>query len=443
MSHHSKPIWTEGLFIKPVHFQQQERYLEYILRQSVAGTHAYSWGFIEVTIDRDLLDLGKLGLISAQGLFPDGTPFRLPEDGALPSPLDLSEGIIDQVVYLCLPLQSFSREVQRSGDEKGIFRVRSTPIMINDTSGDSSQPDPVHVGQLQTSLMLQNDKRSDYSCLPVAYAVECTKEKKVMLNTRFIPPLLSCTQNTNVRQYQALVSQLLDHRSQYLSARATASGTGGPAEVSDFLMLQTLNRRVPLFRHLGKCHHVHPVELYKEFIQLAGELATFFDPPRAPELPAYDHDNMAEAFEAVIACLREQLSTIVDPRAVSIQMMEPKYGIHRAMVNDPVLMEKCNFVLAVKANVQLEELRRQIPVQTRVSTVEAIRELIVQQLPGIPIRALPFAPRQIRHHEGFVYFELDRNNPAWDSLKAKGVIAIHIAANYAGLQIELWAVKGQ
>ena len=34
MSWYSKVVWSEGMFLRPQHFQQQDRYLEALVRQS-------------------------------------------------------------------------------------------------------------------------------------------------------------------------------------------------------------------------------------------------------------------------------------------------------------------------------------------------------------------------------------------------------------------------
>ena len=70
------------------------------------------------------------------------------------------------------------------------------------------------------------------------------------------------------------------------------------------------------------------------------------------------------------------------------------------------------FVLAARADVPAEELRRRFPAQLKIGPVEKIRELVKLQLPGVPVHAVPVAPRQIPFHAGFVYFELDQTQRA-------------------------------
>ena len=92
MSAHNKVIWSEGLFLQPQHFQQQDRYFERYVETRCQALIPHSWGFTEIELERDLLSIGKFGLRRAAGVFPDGTPFRMPDDEPLPAPLDIGDG---------------------------------------------------------------------------------------------------------------------------------------------------------------------------------------------------------------------------------------------------------------------------------------------------------------------------------------------------------------
>ena len=72
----NKVVWGEGLFLQPQHLQQQERYLEWLIRGSTSALTPFSYGFTRLEIDADLLTLGKFALRSASGLMPDGTPVQ-------------------------------------------------------------------------------------------------------------------------------------------------------------------------------------------------------------------------------------------------------------------------------------------------------------------------------------------------------------------------------
>src|SRR5687767_4555289 len=105
MSAYSKVIWSEGLFLRPQHFQQQDRYFERYVEGRCHALGPHSWGFTDVESERDLLAVGKRAVRRAAGVFPDGTPFRMPEDGPLPSPYNVAGDDRDVVVQLAVPLR--------------------------------------------------------------------------------------------------------------------------------------------------------------------------------------------------------------------------------------------------------------------------------------------------------------------------------------------------
>ena len=88
-----------------------------------------------------------------------------------------------------------------------------------------------------------------------------------------------------------------------------------------------------------------------------------------------------------------------------------------------------------------ETLRRQFPNHIKIGPVEQIRELVNVALPGIAIRPLPVAPRQIPYHAGVTYFELDRTSKYWKGLSKSGGMAIHLAGDFSKVEMECWAIR--
>src|SRR5687767_13651742 len=120
MSVFSKVVWSEGLFLRPHHFQQQDRYFERYVETRCQALIPHSWGFTE--LERDFLSIGKFGLRRAAGVFPDGTPFRMPEDAPLPAPIDIGQAR-DQVIHLTVPLRAAGApDVDRTPGPDGLVR---------------------------------------------------------------------------------------------------------------------------------------------------------------------------------------------------------------------------------------------------------------------------------------------------------------------------------
>jgi type VI secretion system protein ImpJ len=122
-------------------------------------------------------------------------------------------------------------------------------------------------------------------------------------------------------------------------------------------------------------------------------------------------------------------------------LTEHRYGIRVATVSDRSIYSKYTFILAAQSDMPAEAMQRRLVGQIKMGPVEQIRELVNAALPGIALHALPAAPRQIPYHTGKAYFELDRTSAIWKQTGNSAGLAIHMAGEFPGLELELWAVK--
>src|SRR5262249_35466440 len=154
-------------------------------------------------------------------------------------------------------------------------------------------------------------ERTGFVCLGVARLVELRADRQVMLDETFIPPTLDCAASRNLANFIAEIQGLLHHRGEALAARVSQSGPTGGAEISDYLLLQVVNRYEPLFSHLISASTVHPETLFGLSVQLAGDLATYArTEKRPPAFPTYRHEDLAGTFAPVMRSIRQSLSAV-------------------------------------------------------------------------------------------------------------------------------------
>jgi len=444
MSANNKVIWSEGLFLQPQHLQQQERFFERYVETRCRALTSHSWGLTEVEVERDLLSIGKLGLRRAVGVFPDGTPFRMPEDEPLPPAIEIGAQTRDQRVHLALPIRRPGElDVDRAAAGEGLERHRVHELQVRDATSGAAGTALVEVATLRTRLLLESEVTDAYACVPLAHVVECRSDRQVVLDDTFIPTVLLARAAPRLTTLMSEMLGLVHQRGEALGGRVAATGRGSAAEIADFLMLQAINRYEPLLAHHCDGGTLHPEALYLLYAAAAGELATFTSAGRRPpKFPGYRHDRLKESFDPVIAALRTALSAVLEQAAIAIPIEQKKFGISVAIVADRSLYATAAFILAARADLPTEELRRRFPAQLKVGPVEKIRDLVTLQLPGVPVRALPVAPRQIPFHAGFAYFELDQSSDLWEQLTSSGGVALHVAGEFPGLGMEFWAIRG-
>ena len=444
MSWNNKVIWSEGMFLQPQHLQQNDRYVERLVNGRVAPLRAWQWGFGELVLDEDALALGKIALASASGLFPDGTPFDFPGTDRGPEPIELPAEIKDELIVLAVPMRrqgGLDADVAGTG-QAALARFAAIEAEVADSTLNSAQTALVQVGQLNVRLMRRSDVTDAYATLGVVRVRERRVDNQVVLDKAYIAPTLSVQGSASLAGYVREIRGLLHQRGEVLAARMGQAGRGGVAEIADFLLLQTINRFEPVFDHFDQQIPLHPERLFASCLMLAGDLSTFSSDKRRPAgYPSYSQDELEKCFPPLMVDLRRSLSMVLEQNAIPIELQERKYGVRVAMVPDKELFRSSSFVLAVNAEIAGEVLRSRFPTQTKIGPVERIRDLVNLQLPGIALRAMPVAPRQIPYHSGFNYFELERSGDLWKQLNSSGGLAMHIAGEFPGLELEMWAIR--
>jgi type VI secretion system protein ImpJ len=438
-----KVFWHEGMPVGPQHFQQQERYLSTQMRMRGQANFHYGWGFMEFSIDEQYLPLGKVVLNSARGILPDGTLFEIGH-GQQALSLDVTPGLTNRRVVLALPMAAEGASEVRHEGVEGI----STPyiahrIMVRDSAAGSHKEIPISCCRLDLRLMLEEDTEiKGYIGMPVLHILECKPDKTVLLDKDFMPTFLHLSASSTLSGYLREIIGLLSHRGDQLAMRVSSAGQTGTAEAADFWLLQCINRMEPVFRHLAGTPNLHPEEFFMRLLSLVGELSSFTETRKRPgSVQAYDHSGQNASFSNLMGHARHALSMVLEQHAVELPLQQRKYGILVSPIHDRSLLSTATFIIAVRADLDSEMLRTMVPKQLKISSVERIRDMVRLQLPGIKIRPLPVAPRQIPFHAGKSYFKLEITSEELAQLELSGGFALHVSGTFPGIQLQFWAIK--
>lgn len=444
MSWRNKVVWSQGMFLLPHHFQQEARYLEQVIDSRVRATHPFAWGYGALEIDEGLLAQGKLGIARAIGVLPDGTPFSIPQFDPPPPPLDIPADLKNEVVHLTLAL------ARRDGPDEvdqghsaapELARYTALTEALRDNTDGAAEPEEVQTGQLRLKLLRTRDLTGAHTAMSVALVQDRTPEALVRLDRGHIPPAWTLDASAPLPADARLVHTLVRQRAQAM-ARDMGQLSHGTSEISAFLMLQLLNRHEPLWRQIAEAPTVHPRALFELALSLAGELATFTTTGRRPpDFPLYRHDDLRGCFAPVWDALRTMLAFEHERLAQQIPLVDRGHNVHTAVVPSPELIRSAAFVLAVNAQLPAEQLRLRFPAQSKVGPAERIRQLVNSNLPGLGLRSLPTVPRELPFHAGFHYFDLERSGELWQTFAQSGNLALFIAGEFPGLELELWAIR--
>jgi type VI secretion system protein ImpJ len=440
MSWYSKVVWSEGLFLRPHHLQQNDRYLEHFVESRVGRTTPYPWGFSDIEIDRDLAQQNKFGLRRASGVLPDGTPFNLPADSPLPPPVLVPESAAGHYVWLLIPeTAANTREVDGADAESASRFFIDSETFLDSTSNLRIEQE-IDIAHQRLSYEIRKTPKPGFTGLLAARIVEVS-DKAIVFDERFAPPVLVTIAHPVVAGWLDRVIGWVETKLEELARYASDPSAGGGLQSVDYFMLQMLNREIPALKHLRGSRYVHPERLFFELLKLAGELATYSTKERrAREYPAYDHDNLETTFAPVLSDIQRFLNVDIS-RAIRLDITERARNAFIAAVRDRNLFRNATFVLEVAAQRPLTEIQGQFPALFKVGPNTKMNEIVHAHLPGIPLIHMPTPPSQIRAISNHVYFYLDRMSPLWPEFSTASGIGMHFSGDWPGLELDLWAIR--
>lgn len=452
MHRNNKVIWSEGMFLLPQHFQQQDRYFEGFIKNWGAPLYPYSWGFSTIEINTALLKQGKIQLTKGSGIFPDGTPFDFPSQNDPPLPLDIDPNLRDEDIVLALPLQGIqTTEIATSeSPDNQLARYLEDDINVSDCTTKINNDDTkIKIGRLNIKLMRKRDAADAYTTLGVARIEERRPDNQLILEEDFIPPLLNIVSNRILKEYLQQLCGLLDQRSKHLASANVHPNSRGVAEIDNLLMLQTINRYKLLFLHLNTLPILHPEKLYSVCLNFAGDLAIFDNnnSQQSSFQPAYQHDALKSCFINIVKEIRRLLDIQRDSKATLIQLKKhEKYDLWNAIIHNKELFKTNSFFLAIKTQLKPEDVRIEFPKHIKIGPLKQISDIINRQLYGIPLIPLEHEKRlrtPIPDQPGFIIFEIQQNCSLWKELEPSNELAFFVARidSFPGLELELWAVE--
>jgi type VI secretion system protein ImpJ len=436
-------LWTKGTLLSPQHLQTQDRFLEDLLRFRVDALSYCPWGFRQFRLDLDALAAGSFAITAAEGIFPDGLLFDMPESDPLPPPRSLAEHFQPNTetldVFLAVPhyrLKGLNVTPPGAGTNT---RFTTEVAMIRDEARASLEK-PVQVAQKSVRYLFDGESRQGYSCLRLA-RIRRGAAGDFHADREVLPPLLDFRASERLASIARGLVESLSARSAELSAgrrhknQSLADFTS--ADIASFWLLYTINSHLPAFRHLYEVKGGHPEDLFAEMLTLAGSLTTFSTTMHPREMPAYDHADPGPCFRDLDEKLRALLDTVVPKNHVSLAMKEVRSSVYAAALADDRYFHNTRIYLAIKADMDHGELIAQAPALVKVASGNQIEMLIRQAVSGVTMMHVQRPPSSLPQKLDYEYFQLQQNGTYWDAVVRSRNIAAWVPDNLPSAELEL------
>jgi len=451
MPNNDKPLWKEGLFIEPQHFQLLERYLT-AHTDARAGTLSYAgyqYGFAELKIGRDALLGGNFTIARASGVFPDGSSFEIGE-GASKSLTRSFTGYCrpDQQtldVYLAIPEDNSAgpRRGTDSGAPAESRYVETVKLIPDECVPDNGKE--IEVSTPNYQIRFEGEPLD--GCVRLLVARLVRNGAGYMEPRRgYSPPVLffRCSDALTdqvgglLELLWAKIGSLARCRGQSEQGRTFFSAS----ETGAFLLLNALCVYTPLLSRLCELPKIHPFEIYTRLTTLYGSLLSFMPDISLDMIPPYDHNDPGAMFTALEDRIRDALAAEfwTATAQIPLEQMDPVTWTCR--FSDDHFVRGVNLFIGVASEGQEKSLVVNVLHRMKVCSRDKIDLLISSSTAGLQLVHAQKIPEGLAAKTGYVYFGIDKQGPLWQEVETSATLGIYFPGEDLGnVTLELLALK--
>jgi len=436
----NQPVhWSEGLFLRPHHFQAADRYWAEALHTSEQWDHQYDYGVRTLEFSDDAIANYQFQLNSCHARMRDGTLISL-EPGQEPDRVDLKEAFETESVvrvYLAVPkLKMGSVNVATDADPGKHRYLESKQSAQDESQGGNDQE--IQFRTLNVRVMLSTQDLAGYEVLPIAQIQRAGQEEATPeVDDAYFPPMLAIDAwpplgRDVVRDVYDIIGQKIEHLCQQVINRGISLSTQVPGDLDRLMMLSKLNEAYSVLRVLAFAFGVHPFVAYTELCRIVGQLAIFGAERRCPDLPVYDHDDLAGIFRRVKELIEMLLARVRDYEYEQRFFIGRGRGLAVSLESQWFHTDWQWFVGVYRGNLSRDDCMKLLSpgqLNWKLGASDKVEHLFVTRSPGLHLTPLAQAPRALPPSGHVIYFEVTRGNAAWNDVLETESLAMRLNEN--------------
>jgi type VI secretion system protein ImpJ len=439
--------WHEGMFLRPHHFQTAQRHWSHLVQRNASWDHHYNWGVRAFELDIDSLNNYRCVIRSLELRLRDGTLVVASEHEPI-SPIDLRAAFAQSnkvTVYLGLPSFHLGRPNAANGPAGDARFVVDTSELEDENSGGNPQSIPVR--RLNLKLLLSTQSLVGYEVVPLARLEKSARaEATPQLDETYFPPLLACDAwrplGTGILQaIHERIGKKIDLLADQVESRGITFESSSQGDALTFNQLRELNQAYTALGTLVYAQGIHLLQAYGEICRLLGQLAIFGKEHRPPDLPAYDHDDLARCFLQARQLIDSLLDSFVEPEYNERAFVGA--GLRMLAALEPAWIDPSwRIYVAVRSALDTDEcvqlLTKAGKLDMKIGSSNRVDDIYRQGAAGLRFTHVPHPPRALPAPAGQVYFQIhgEATDPEWQHVQKNLSLAIRVNENLVAGDIQ-------
>lgn len=440
--------WSEGMFLRPQHFQAADRHWQEqaALADELADPCCY--GLAAIDLDPTALANRQLAVRGCRARLRDGTivafepgeePDRIPLEprsgGGMVSGDASSTGDALRV-YLAVPrYDPLAPSCAPPGSPEHSRATVLRRSVQDDVTGSDDQE--IEFRRSNVRLLLSTDDLSGFELLPIAQIRNVVNRESVPeIDVDYVPPVLAIDAwpplgRDIVRGIYDLIGRKAEVLAEQAVTRQVGFSSSEPGDLDRLVMLGKLLEAQGALRVWAFARGVHPRTAYAELCRVAGQLAVFEPSRRLEELPLYDHDDLARIFRHV----RDRIEAML--ARVAILEFEQRYFVGAGTATLSVALEQkwlqsdwqC-YVGVQRGDMSEETCHRLLTgeghLDWKLGSTEEVDRLFRMGMPGLELIPADRVPRALPARSGWLYYRIGTDSPAWRSVQVTQSLGIRL-----------------
>ena len=426
--------WAEGLFLRPQHFQAADRHWAELFHISRQWDHEYQYGVRRIEISPEAVANYQFQVNVCHARLKDGTLVAIDAGQAL-NRVDLKEAFSRESVvrvYLAVPKLKMGVENVSVGGPSDKSRDLEVRQSVQDESRGGNDQE-IQFRELNVRLVLSTQDHAGYEVLPLAQIRRAGEsEAAPQIDDSYFPPMLAVDAwqplgRDIVRAIYDIIGRKIEVLSEQIINRSISLASQEPGDLDRLFMLSELNAASSVLGVLAFAMGVHPLTAYVELCRIVGQLSIFSSERRPPEIPQYDHDDLARIFLYIKEKIVALLERIRDYEYEQRFFVGEGKGMRVSFESKWLASDWKWFIGVLRGDFSEKEcmaLLSRGALDWKLGSSRQVDALFRYGAEGLHLTPLAQTPRALPPKRDWLYFEVSRDNNAWKDVLESQTLAL-------------------
>lgn len=432
VSNFYRPLWKEGMFLAPQHLQQSENYRDAIESVLTHASPPYPWGISSIEIDTNQFSNFQFVVNGLRAITHSNEILCYPGNVEIPS--RSFEGFFSDpqqklMVYLGIPVfEQNSPNLQddsRGKNDGERYRYRCKEMQaVDENSGESERSIELRI--TKGRLFFEGEDTQGYQLLPLASLGVESNMNGAMLDTLYIPPLLSVSGwdflSKLIQGLAAKLTALQSNLMRSLGSKRIVEWCADPRGAELMFKVQAVNQAFFVVQQIGATPGVTPYEAYTELMRVVGMFWAFKAKEQISKLPFYEHLKIGACFTAADEVLRKLIS-IIDVQSYVFRKFKPAQGRMEVDLDSEWIPKDRKLYIRVSGAGDYGEVIKKLS-GVKLCAPSHYTQVLQRRIQALQIQWLRRSPGSLPASEGTVYAEVIKEGPFWPGVEKELAFAL-------------------